>query len=95
MSSVNLVSRIGLGLVFAIVATGGIGPTNAETRLVSNSSAQPVSTKTGPAPTKNSGSVRRKRGGPESSPADKVNATPEGQSDLIKVLQPGSGQKSK
>jgi hypothetical protein len=42
---------------------------------------------------KRASSPRQKRGGPESSPGNDINATPaEGQSDLIKVLQPGSRQ---
>jgi hypothetical protein len=43
---------------------------------------------------KRADSPRHKRGGPASSPGNDIRATPaEGQSDLIKVLQPGSRQK--
>ncbi len=40
-------------------------------------------------------SVRQRRGGPDQPDPNQPNATPEGQSDLIKVLQPGSTRKGK
>ena len=44
---------------------------------------------------KDTENARRKRGGPNSTPTNEIGATPaEGQSDLIKVLQPGSRQKN-
>ncbi len=80
-----------LGLVFVILATSdsGFGADRiALNGLERNSNAQPRNGEMKNGDAKKA--PRQRRGGP-----DQPSVTPEGQSDLIKVLQPGANPKSK
>jgi hypothetical protein len=92
-----LITLTGL-LVLASVATMS-APSFAQQNSGANATQQPapsVANKGASSTQKRADSPRRKRGGPESSQGNEIDATPaEGQSDLIKVLQPGSRQTKK
>jgi hypothetical protein len=94
------ISLAALRLLSVVVAAGILGEAEAQPAAPANSSKTLTSTsaaKSGRGRPSSSPdvSVRRRRGGPESNRPSDANATPEGQNDLIKVLQPGSGQKTK
>lgn len=96
---VGMVSRRALGIVSALIAlliatAATMGrPQAQEADTVSATS--PAKASIPGATNKRAGSHRQKRGGPESIKGDDTNATPaEGQSDLIKVLQPAAGKKN-
>jgi hypothetical protein len=78
----------------ATLSTPSLAQQNSGARAVSTPSPDAsVASKGSTSTLKRADSPRRKRGGPESSQGNEIDATPaEGQSDLIKVLQPGSRQ---
>jgi hypothetical protein len=88
---------VGLRTVMLIATTAAILATGAIAQTQQNNTAQPATSRndglrssTG-SPEQRVAHPRRKRGGP---PGDNPTATPaEGQSDLIKVLQPGQRSK--
>ena len=82
---------------FASIPVPSFGQQPAGVSTNSTLEPRPSVTKKGTASTeRKSNSVRRKRSGPQSSPDSEINATPaEGQSDLLKVLQPGPRQTKK
>jgi hypothetical protein len=90
-------SLVGLFVLMAAatIPTSLLAQQNSATRSVSAPlPAESASGKAASSREKRADSPRRKRGGPASSPGNDIGATPaEGQSDLIKVLQPGSRQK--
>jgi hypothetical protein len=97
-------SRIGylttlIGLFILVSAATVTAPSfaqkNSEARAAPLADAS-VAHKGSTATEKRANSPRRRRGGPESPPGNEINAMPaEGQSDLIKVLQPASRQTKK
>lgn len=87
----RLLSASVLGLAIVLVTPIGFAEERGATPVPAQDSAgtqKAIDSK------KQSESHRRKRGGPSDRPTE-TNATPaEGQNDLIKVLQPGSRQKT-
>jgi len=89
-------SGVATSLLVVIFLVGVVGWTRAEpVVMVANSASEASKANVRTPPKNEAGTVRRKRGGPESGSPNGADLTPEGQNDLIKVLQPGLGQKSK